>query len=90
MSSIMTTNRNSTITAPTYTRISTTARNSASMSSQIAALVKKHNTSSNAACTGLRTVIMASADTARIDANTQKRTSTSNVGSPFSHSYSYR
>src|SRR5688572_2553570 len=61
--------------------MSTTARNSASMSSQIEALVKKHTTSSNAACTGLRTVIMASAETARTDANTQKRTSTNNPGS---------
>src|SRR6185295_6219506 len=53
------------------------------MSSQIAALVKKHNTSSSEACTGLRTVIMASADSARTDANTQKRTSTSNLDSPL-------
>ena len=48
------------------------------------ALVKKHSTSSNAACTGLRTVIMASAETARIDANTQKRISTSNSWLPCS------
>src|SRR3954467_12947673 len=76
MSSIMTTNRNRTIPAPTKTRISTTARNSASISSQIAALVKKHSTSSKAECTGLRTQIMASAELARITAKTQKRTST--------------
>src|SRR5690349_5416836 len=82
MSSIMTTNRNSTMTAPTYTRISTTARNSASISSQMAALVKKHSTSSSAECTGLRTVIMASAATARIDAKIQKRTSTNKPFSP--------
>ena len=43
------------------------------------ALVKKHSTSSMAACTGFFTMIMASADTASIDANTQKRISTSNV-----------
>ena len=41
------------MTAPTYTRISTTARNSASMSSQIDALVKKHSTSSSAAVHGV-------------------------------------
>ena len=47
------------------------------MSSQMDALVKKHSTSSSAACTGLRTMIMASAETTRIDANTQNRISTS-------------
>ncbi len=48
MSSIMTTNRNSTMTAPTYTSTSTTARNSASISSQMAAEVTKHMTSASA------------------------------------------
>ena len=38
------------------------------MSSQMAALVKKHSTSSSAACTGFFTMIMPSADTTRIDA----------------------
>ena len=47
------------------------------MSSQMDALVKKHSTSSIAACTGFFTMIMASADTTSIDANTQKRISTS-------------
>src|SRR3569832_1230631 len=47
-SSIITTNRNSTITAPTYTSTSVIARNSASSSSQIAALVKKASTRSSA------------------------------------------
>ena len=51
------------------------------------ALVKKHSTSSMAACTGFFTMIMASADTASIDANTQKRISTSNFGSPVSQRY---
>src|SRR5215203_356156 len=57
--------------------MSTTARNSASMSSQTEALVKKHSTSSMAACTGFFTMIMASADTTSIEANTQNRISTS-------------
>src|SRR5256885_5042426 len=47
-SSIMTTNRNSTMTAPTYTSTSTTARNSASSSSQMAAELMKHMTSASA------------------------------------------
>src|SRR5438128_2074927 len=47
------------------------------MSSQMDALVKKHSTSSMAACTGFFTMIMASADTVSIEANTQKRISTS-------------
>ena len=57
MSSIITTNRNNTITAPTYTSTSTIARNSASTSSQIAADVTKHSTSDNAEYTGLREMI---------------------------------
>ena len=42
------------------------ARNSASMSSQIAALVTKHSTSASAECTGLRDTIMPSAAATRI------------------------
>src|SRR5262245_25385665 len=56
------------------------------MSSQMAALVKKHSTSSNAECTGLRTVIMPSAEIARIDANTQNSTWTNKPGLPCSAS----
>ena len=69
MSSIMTTNRNSTITAPTYTSTSTTARNSASISSQMAAEVTKHMTSASAEYTGLREVITPSAASTRIVLN---------------------
>jgi hypothetical protein len=63
MSSIITTNRNSTITAPTYTTTSAMARNSARSSSQMPAAVKKASTSASAPCTGLRAVITASPDT---------------------------
>src|SRR3569833_1744481 len=73
MSSIITTNRNSTITAPTYTSTSTTARNSASISSQIAALETKHTTSDSAECTGLREMMTPSAAITRNAANNQKR-----------------
>ncbi len=62
MSSIMTTNRNSTITAPTYTSTSVMARNSACSCSQIAAEVKNASTRSSAACTGLRAVMTPSAE----------------------------
>ncbi len=44
MSSIITTNRNSTITAPTYTSTSATPRNSAQTSSQTQAMEKKVST----------------------------------------------
>ncbi len=57
MSSIITTNRNSTITAPTYTRIRATPRNSAPTSSQMQATEKKVRISSSTECTGLRTVM---------------------------------
>ena len=53
----MTTNKNSTITAPTYTSTSTMPRNSASSSSQITAELKKHSTSSSAEYTGFRASI---------------------------------
>ena len=55
-SSIITTNRNSTITAPTYTSTSAMARNSARSSIQIIAAWKNDNTRYSAACTGLRAV----------------------------------
>ena len=57
MSSIITTKRNSTITAPTYTSTSTMPRNSAFISSQMAAEDTKVSTSASALCTGLRAVI---------------------------------
>ncbi len=41
------------MTAPTYTSTSTIPRNSASSSSQMTALLKKHSTSSNAEYTGI-------------------------------------
>ena len=49
------------MTAPTYTSTSTMPRNSASSSSQITALLKKHSTSSSAQCTGFRARITPSA-----------------------------
>jgi hypothetical protein len=63
MSSIMTTKRNSTITAPTYTITSAMARNSAPRSSQIAAAVKKASTRNSTPCTGLRAVMTSTPDT---------------------------
>src|SRR5580700_7237718 len=74
MSSIITTNRNSTMTAPTYTSTSTTARNSASISSQIAAEVMKHITRARAEYTGLRAPITPSAASSRMTANTWNST----------------
>jgi len=58
------------MTAPTYTSTSTTARNSASSSSQIAAAVTKHSTSARAEYTGLREVITPRAASTRMAANT--------------------
>ena len=57
MSSIITTNRNSTITAPTYTSTSAMARNSARSSIHTQAAVKKASTRYSAACTVLRAVM---------------------------------
>ena len=62
MSSIITTNRNSTITAPTYTSTSAMPRNSAPARIQVQATVKKVSTRNSAAWTGLRTLITATAD----------------------------
>ena len=53
----MTTNRNSTITAPTYTNTSTMARNSACSSIQMPAAEKKDSTRNSTAWTGLRAVM---------------------------------
>jgi hypothetical protein len=57
------------MTAPTYTSTSTTARNSASMRSQMAALVMKHRTSDSAECTGLRATMTPRAAATRTAAN---------------------
>ena len=57
MSSIITTNRNSTITAPTYTSTSVMARNSARSRIHTAAAWKNASTRNSAAYTGLRAVI---------------------------------
>ena len=54
------------MTAPTYTSTSTTARNSASMSSQMAAEVTKHMTSPRAEYTGLRALITPTAERTRM------------------------
>ena len=56
-SSIITTNRNSTITAPTYTSTSAMARNSARSSSHTQAALANASTRYSAACTVLRAVI---------------------------------
>src|SRR3989442_2777529 len=72
MSSIITTNRNSTITAPTYTRISTIARNSARSCIHRQADEKKASTRNNTACTGLRAVITRSPASSVQAANTTK------------------
>ena len=57
ISNIITTNKNNTITAPTYTSTNTIAKNSAFNSSQRQAALKNANTKNSAACTGLRAVI---------------------------------
>jgi hypothetical protein len=63
MSSIITTNRNSTITAPTYTTTSAMARNSARSSSQMPAALKKASTRNSTPCTGLRAVMTSTPET---------------------------
>ena len=65
----MTTNRNSTVTAPTYTNTSTIARNSACSSIHTPAALKNDNTSQSAECTGFLLVITRSAANIRIAAN---------------------
>ncbi|MDT4849051.1 hypothetical protein FQZ97_831600 [compost metagenome] len=69
MSSIITTNRNSTITAPTYTSTSEIARNSARSSSQMAEAWKKASTRYSAAYTGLREVMTRKAANSSTAAN---------------------
>ena len=56
-SSIMTTNRNSTATAPTYTTTRIMARNSAPSSTNSPAALKKARIRNSTACTGLRATI---------------------------------
>ena len=53
----MTTKRKSTITAPTYTRTSAMAKNSAFNNSQIPPALKNYKTKKSADKTGLREVI---------------------------------
>ena len=62
MSNIITTNRNSTITAPMYTTTSMMPRNSAFKSNQIAAAWEKPKIKCSTACTGLREVITRKAE----------------------------
>ncbi len=57
MSSIMTTNRNSTITAPRYTSTSAIPKNSAFSSSHRAAACENASIRYSTACTGLRAVM---------------------------------
>ena len=57
MSSIITTNRNSTMTAPRYTSTSTMARNSALSSSHSPEACEKASMRCSTACTGLRAVM---------------------------------
>src|SRR5690606_5138734 len=72
MSSIITTNRNSTITAPTYTRIRATPRNSAPARIQVQATVKNVSTRNSAACTGFLTLITAPAEATATAAKARK------------------
>ena len=69
MLSIITTNRNSTITAPTYTTTSVMPRNSACISIHIIALIQKVSTRYSAACTGFFTVTVFSAPNRMMAAN---------------------
>src|SRR6478736_8793847 len=78
MSSIITTKRNSTITASTYTSTSAIARNSARRSIHSAAAVKKDSTRNSAECTGLRAVITHTAAVTSTKAKNQK-TAVSNM-----------
>src|SRR5574337_1910568 len=74
MSSIITTNRNSTITAPTYTTTSASARNSASASIHRQAAEKKVSTSASTACTVFFTDTTASAAPTATTAKAMKQT----------------
>src|SRR5690242_4790612 len=75
MSSIITTNRNRIITAPTYTSTSTMPRNSACSSSHRQAVEKKVRISESTACTGFFMVITMPADSTVIAAKAQKAAS---------------
>ena len=70
MSSIMTTNKNNTITAPTYTSTSEMERNSARNSIQMPEAWKKASTRYSAACTGLRAVMTRNAANSSTAENT--------------------
>src|SRR5688500_10828328 len=72
MSSIITTNRNSTITAPTYTSTRAMPRNSAPARIQPPATEKKVSTRTSAACTGFLTLIPAPADRTAARAKAKK------------------
>src|SRR5436189_4659152 len=75
MSSIITTNRNRIITAPTYTSTSTMPRNSACSSSHRQAEEKKVRISESTACTGFFSVITALAASTVTSAKAQKAAS---------------
>src|SRR6478736_1660788 len=75
MSSIITTNRNRIITAPTYTSTSTMPRNSACSSSHRKAVEKKVRISESTACTGFFMVITMPAESTVIAAKAQKAAS---------------
>ena len=64
-SSIITTKRNSTITAPTYTSTSVIARNSACSRIQMHEALKNASTRNSAACTVLRAVMTRAAANSR-------------------------
>ena len=69
ISSIMTTNRNKTITAPRYTRTKVIPKNSARNKSQIPAACEKARIKLSTACTGLRAVITRKAANSKITEN---------------------
>jgi len=69
---IITTNKNSTITAPTYTSTSTMPRNSASSISHKPAAVKKLSTRNRTEWTGLRAVITRNAAAIKTAEKSQK------------------
>ena len=82
-SSIITTNKNSTITAPTYTKIRIKLRNSALRSIQIPDALKKAKTRNKAACTGFETVTTRNAEITNRPAKAKKNTAKRVDGSKF-------
>ena len=74
ISNIITTNKNNTITAPTYTKTRAMARNSACNNNQMPEDEKNASTKNSAAWTGLRTVITRTAAKIKIAANRKKMT----------------